>query len=562
MLNSLTIQNIALIDHAEIDFTEGLNVLSGETGAGKSVILESIDFVLGAKADKSMIRSDATDCFVSAEFSVDDPALKDILTELEIEAEDTLILTRKLNLDGRGSMKINGCPVSAAMLRRVTSRLVDVHGQSEHFSLLKESNRLRLLDSSDGETILPIKRETAELVSKRREIIAALSDLGGEDGERERREDILCFQIEEIERASIKSGEEEELISLREKYLNAEKIMTGLNAACEAILMDGGAADTVRTAYRALSQIAKFGEYGALAERLDAVLSELSDVGESVGSLASDFDLGDGGLERVEARLDEIKTIKKKYGPSIEDVERFLSQAKEEYDRLKNSEEIAKQLQKDLVDCDEALYDACLRLRAARVNAAKALSMRIEEELKTLNMPAARFEIEIGEVLREDVQNATADGLGGVKFLFSANAGEPLKEFNKIISGGEMSRFLLAVKAQLKGREGVGTYIFDEIDAGIGGRTAKTVAEKFCQMAKDTQIIAISHLAQIACCADRQFLIEKVGEGDKTYTRVKTVDGEARVYETARLLAGSASEVSLRHAEELLSEAREYKNSL
>ena len=313
MLNSLTIQNIALIDHAEIDFTEGLNVLSGETGAGKSVILESIDFVLGAKADKSMIRSDATDCFVSAEFSVDDPALKDILTELEIEAEDTLILTRKLNLDGRGSMKINGCPVSAAMLRRVTSRLVDVHGQSEHFSLLKESNRLRLLDSSDGETILPIKRETAELVSKRR--------------------DILCFQIEEIERASIKSGEEEELISLREKYLNAEKIMTGLNAACEAILMDGGAADTVRTAYRALSQIAKFGEYGALAERLDAVLSELSDVGESVGSLASDFDLGDGGLERVEARLDEIKTIKKKYGPSIEDVERFLSQAKEEYDR-------------------------------------------------------------------------------------------------------------------------------------------------------------------------------------------------------------------------------------
>lgn len=562
MLKSLTIQNIALIDRAEIEFSDGLNVLSGETGAGKSVILESIDFVLGAKADKSMIRSGENECFVSAEFTLDDPALGEVLDELEIEAEEILILTRKLNLDGRGSMKINGCPVSAAMLRRVTSRLVDVHGQSEHFSLLKEGNRILLLDRFAGEAIVPVKTETKRLVSERKEILTQLSLLGGDGGERERKEDILRFQIDEIERAAIKSGEEEELSALKEKFRNAEKIMAGLSTACEAISSDGGAADTVRTAQRALFQIAKFGDYGALADRLESALSELEDISETAASLSSDLDIEEGGLERVEARLDEIKTVKKKYGPSSEDVERFLERAKEEYERLKNSEKIAEELQKELGIVEEKLFDSCLQLKAVREETAKELSGRIEEELKTLNMPAARFEIQIGEVSRDEIPNATAEGLGGVTFLFSANAGEPLKEFNRIVSGGEMSRFLLAVKAQVKGQEGIGTYIFDEIDAGIGGRTAKSVAEKFCKMAKSTQIIAISHLAQIACCADRQFSIEKVEEEGKTFTRVQAVEGEARLIETARLLSGNSSEVSLKHAEELLNEASDYKNSL
>ncbi len=562
MLKSLSIRNLALIDRAEIEFSEGLNVLSGETGAGKSVILESIDFALGAKADKSLIRSGETECFVRAEFCETDPAVDEILGELEIEAEESLILTRKYATDGRGSAKINGCPVTSAMLRRVSARLLDIHGQSEQFSLLKESNRLQLLDKAAGEPIEAPKREVAELVGERRDILAKRALLGGESGERERRMDVLRFQIDEIERAAVREGEEEELRSRREKYLNAEKILTGLSEVREALLSDGGAADAVLAAKSALLKIAKYGDYGEYAERLEGILSELTDVGESAGSLASELDMDEGELERVEARLDEIRTIGKKYGPSVSDVEKFLEKAKAEYELLQDSGAKAEELAEALALCEKKLFERCLLLKELREKAAKTLSAGVEEELKTLNIPAARFRVEFDEIFPEEVGKATAEGLGGVRFLFSANAGEPLKELGKIVSGGEMSRLLLALKAQFGAADGIGTYLFDEIDAGIGGRTALAVAEKFCKIAKSTQIIAVSHLAQIASFADRQFLIEKNREGERTFTRVQPLDGDGRRKELARLLSGGASEVSLRHADELLLQAQTYKNSL
>lgn len=562
MLKSLSISNIALIDRADIEFSGGVNVLSGETGAGKSVILESIDFALGAKADKSMIRSGETECAVRAEFSTTDPAVFEILREFEIEADDTLIITRRFSADGKGGARINGCPVTAAMLRRVTSRLVDVHGQSEHLSLLKESSRLRLLDKTAGEAAAAPKKEIAALLAERKEIMSALERLGGDGAERMRRMDVLRFQIDEIKRAAVREGEEEELVSLREKYLNAEKILTGLNGACEAILSDGGAADAVRTAQRALLQIAKYGDYGTLAERLDAVCSELSDVGACAESYASELDLNEGELERIENRLDEIRAVKKKYGADFREIGEFLRRAEEEYELLQDSGARVEELTARRGICEKNLYESCVKLQKARQKAAKELTARVVEELKTLNIPAARFEVEFDEFSPEDAPKATAEGLGGVRFLFSANAGEPLKELGKIISGGELSRFMLAVKAQLNASEEIGAYLFDEIDSGIGGRTARSVAEKFCKIAKRTQIIAVSHLAQIAACADRQFLIEKIREGEKTFTRVKALGGEERRRELARLLSGDAGEVSLRHADELLQQAQAYKNSL
>ncbi len=558
MLKTLYLKNIALVDEAEIAFSEGLNVLSGETGAGKSVILDSIDFVLGAKADKGMIRSGQSECSVRAEFTCEPELLRPVLEELDLEESDTLLIVRRLNADGRGSLKVNGCPMTAIMLRKLTSQLVDVHGQSEHFFLLKETNQLRLLDQiagTEGE-----RAEVASLLKERRSYAEKLSSLGGDEGERERRADILRFQIDELENAALKEGEEEELTALRTKYQNAEKILGGLKTVRDALLSDGGASDAVNTAHRGLISIEKYGDYAALSERLENALAEIEDIGETAESLAEELDIDEREAERVENRLDEIRSLKKKYGGSVEEALNFLSRAKEELQLLENSAEECEKLKALLESNAKKLYSACEALTKKRKEGAEGFTRRVTEELRTLNIPSARFEIAFDPYTEEDLPRANAEGLDRVKFLFSANAGEPVKELGKIISGGEMSRFMLAVKAQLSSIGTIGTYIFDEIDAGIGGKTARVVAEKFADIAKTTQIIAVSHLAQIAAFADRQFLIEKKEEEGRTYSRIRALEEEERAGELVRLLGGEQGGSALMHAEELLKNARAYRS--
>ena len=558
MLKTLYLKNIALVDEAEIAFSEGLNVLSGETGAGKSVILDSIDFALGAKADKGMIRSGQSECSVRAEFTCEPELLRPVLEELDLEESDTLLIVRRLNADGRGSLKVNGCPMTATMLRKLTSQLVDVHGQSEHFFLLKETNQLRLLDQIAGTE--RERAEVASLLKERRSYAEKLSSLGGDEGERERRADILRFQIDELENAALKEGEEEELTALRTKYQNAEKILGGLKTVRDALLSDGGASDAVNTAHRGLISIEKYGDYAALSERLENALAEIEDIGETAESLAEELDIDEREAERVENRLDEIKSLKKKYGGSVEEALNFLSRAKEELQLLENSAEECEKLKALLESNAKKLYSACEALTKKRKEGAEGFTRRVTEELKTLNIPSARFEIAFDPYSEEDLPRAHAEGLDRVKFLFSANAGEPVKELGKIISGGEMSRFMLAVKAQLSSIGTIGTYIFDEIDAGIGGKTARVVAEKFADIAKTTQIIAVSHLAQIAAFADRQFLIEKKEEEGRTYSRIRALEEEERAGELVRLLGGEQGGSALMHAEELLKNARAYRS--
>ena len=558
MLKTLYLKNIALVDEAEIAFSEGLNVLSGETGAGKSVILDSIDFVLGAKADKGMIRSGQSECSVRAEFTCEPELLRPVLEELDLEESDALLIVRRLNADGRGSLKVNGCPMTATMLRKLTSQLVDVHGQSEHFFLLKEANQLRLLDQIAGTE--QERAEVASLLKERRAYAEKLSSLGGDEGERERRADILRFQIDELENAALKEGEEEELTALRTKYQNAEKILGGLKTVRDALLSDGGASDAVNTAHRGLISIEKYGDYAALSERLENALAEIEDIGETAESLAEELDIDEREAERVENRLDEIKSLKKKYGGSVEEALNLLSRAKEELQLLENSAEECEKLKALLDGNAKKLYSACEALTKKRKEGAEGFTRRVTEELKTLNIPSARFEIAFDPYSEEDLPRAHAEGLDRVKFLFSANAGEPVKELGKIISGGEMSRFMLAVKAQLSSIGTIGTYIFDEIDAGIGGKTARVVAEKFADIAKTTQIIAVSHLAQIAAFADRQFLIEKKEEGGRTFSRIRPLEEEERAGELVRLLGGEQGGSALMHAEELLKNARAYRS--
>ena len=563
MLKSLSIRNAALIERADLEFSKGLNVLSGETGAGKSVILECIDFVLGAKADKGMVRYGESECLVRAEFSFHSPEISEILKEIDIEADDTLIISRKLTAEGKSSLKLNGCAVTAAMLRRITSLLVDVHGQSEHFYLLKESNQLHLLDAIGKEQIAASLQEVSDCLAKRKEIVHDLSLLGGDEGERTRRLDILRFQIDELMHASLKEGEGESLLALRDKYRYAEKIRDNLTEARECLLSDGGCCDMLRSAAHALRAASKYSDvYAALAERLENSSAEIEDIGGEVEGELDSLDVDEREAERVENRLDELKALKRKYGGSISSAMEFLQKAEEEFALLENSAERFEKLTKQLEKADDLLYSACQNLTSVRKSVAKGFCERVKAELSTLNIASANFEIEFGEYSRDDVAKATAEGLGSVRFLFSANKGEPLKPLSGIISGGEMSRFMLAVKAQMSDVSALETYIFDEIDAGIGGMTARSVAEKFSKIAQNTQIIAVSHLARIASFADSNFLIQKAEEGGRTLTHIRLVEGDERRSEIARLIGGDTGEIALRHAEELLKEAEIYKKSL
>ncbi len=563
MLSRLIIQNVALTSRAEFEFSRGLNVLSGETGAGKSVILDAIDFVLGAKADKSMIRTGEEECRVSAEFEALSPRVNEVLQELDIDCEDTLVISRKFSRDGRGSMKINGCSVTAQMLRRVSALLVDIHGQSDHFFLLKESNQLALLDSLCGGAFDEAKVQLHALLAKRREIKGGLQSLGGDEGERSRRMDILRFQIDEIERAQLAEGEEETLSEKKSRFENAEKIASSLSSAGEALSADGTGLDLVRTAQRLLSSASRYGEqYAALAERLESAAAELDDIAATVEAYGEELEFDEAEMARVEDRLDEIKRLKKKYGGSVAAVCEFLQRAQNDLAMLEDSGARREQLEGELLDVQKRIYAACCKMDEARRTCAKQFCAQVTEELRTLNIASARFEIEFSPFGEEDADRATENGLGGVRFLFSANAGQPLQELNKIISGGELSRFMLAIKA-LDALTGIGTYLFDEIDAGISGKTARVMGEKFCKIAAHTQIIAVSHLAQIAAFADKEYLIEKHEEEGTTKTSVHEVSGEARVKEIARLAGGDTeSEISLRHAEELLKSAQTYKLSL
>ena len=564
MLARLNIRNVALIESAEIEFGEGLNVLSGETGSGKSVILDSINFVLGAKADRSMIRNGASDCSVTAVFFVPQgsPEL-DELRAMDMDAEEELIISRRYRADGRGDSKINGCTVNAGMLRRVTAHLVDVHGQSEHFYLLSEANQLALLDRAAGMPVAQAKAELAQLLAQRREIAAKRRALGGDDAERGRRLDILRYQMEEIDRASLADGEEASLEAKKLFYANIEKIGRALAEAAQALTEDGAAVDSLHGARRSLSEIARLdAQYASLCERLEGLAAEAEDVGETVSSLAEDLTFDEQDAAETENRLDLIRSLKKKYGGSIAAILGYREQIGQEYDLLVHSDEQSAALADAAEKNDAAVYAICRTITKARKEAADDFCARVTEQLKTLNIRSARFGAEFADYGRQDAPRATAEGLDSMRFLFSANAGEPFKPLNKVISGGEMSRLMLAIKTCMSAGE-ISTYIFDEIDAGISGRTAKVVAEKFADIARNTQIIAVSHLAQIAAMADENFLISKQETPDgKTRTDIVALDDAGRKAEIVRLLGGEGSGAAAKLADELLADCAAYKRGI
>lgn len=561
MLNQLRIKNVALIDQAEITFSAGLNILSGETGSGKSVILDSVNFVLGAKADKTMIRYGEQFCLVEALFTDLSQDVKDRLFDLDIEESDEIVIKRKFDVKGNGYIKLNGENVTATMLKRITSLLVDVHGQSEHFVLLSKNKQLECVDQ--GANVNEFKSRLKDISLTIKEYDEKLSKLGGNPDERARRIDILNYQINEITKAELKDGEELDLRLRSEKFKNAEKINSALTAVYESLSGENGVADSIILAEQSIKSVATIDDgIAELSEQLSTLRESANDIAECAKDYLESFDFESFNHDEIENRLDVYHTLKKKYGPSIEEINSFLNAAIAERDELCMSDDLINQIVTLRRQEVATYYTTAIALSDARKKYCTDFTKKVKEKLINLGMPNAEFCINFAKFPEIDTLDIfSSNGLDQVEFMFSANAGEPVKPLSKIISGGEMSRFMLALKTQAGSP--CKTYVFDEIDAGISGVTANVVAQNFAQISLYKQVIAVSHLAQISAMSDSSLFIKKYETDGKTFTSVNELSQEDKVNEVIRLIGGKQNdEISIRHAKNLIENARLYKKQL
>ena len=565
MLVELTIKNIALIESLRIEFAQGFNVLTGETGAGKSIVVDSINLALGGRADREMIRTGAERGMVQALFDVSgNPRAQAVLQELDIESDDGLIaIRRELSRSGRNICRVCDVVVPLATLKQLTATLMDIHGQHEHQALMNPAKHLDFLDAFGGEAHAAARDKVAALYSGRSHIAAELKRLMNDVSERERLVDVLTFQVQEISAAKLKPGEEQKLEKKLSVLENAEKIRQSVEGAYNLVYQGDGRAPSAQEALLqsadAMDRIGLLNErYAALAGRLRELYYGAQDVGYELQALLDDLDFEPDLLDKVAARLDTIKKLERKYGATVEEVIEFGAQAADRLNGIKGSDASMSALKKRYKEADNALREACAELTAIRRASAAQLSERICQQLKDLGMGKTRFEVRV-----EPLAKPTAAGMDGVEFMISPNPGEPLRPLASIASGGEISRVMLALKAISVDSEGVDAMIFDEIDTGVSGRMAQVVGEKMCLIAKTRQVLSVTHLPQIAALGDTHFLVEKVAGKDRTDTHVRLLDEEGRVRELSRLVGGAEdSESSLSHGAHMLKEAAERKQSL
>ncbi len=572
MLLQLEIQNIALIDEVCIELGEGLNILTGETGAGKSIIIDSIHAILGERVSRELIRTGAEKALVEAVFQINPEDFQDVFDEMGMEPEEdnTLILSREIAQSGRNTCRINGKMVSVSLLKTIGERLIDLHGQHDNQSLLRTENHIGLLDSFGGEAVNSLRGDYTKLLEQYREVRSKLKALSGDSGERERKMDLLRFQIDEIKKARLKENEEEELNKQKLLLANAEKIAGSLASAYSLLFSgdQGGkpATDSINEAILQLNSISRLEEgYGELHKRLQDLLYQLEDIGDEIRGNADGIEFNPALLEEIEDRLDLIYKLKRKYGATIREIHLYCSDAEVQLEEMAKSEETAAALRTKKAGLEKALFEAASRLNEERLKAAHLLESRIGAQLEDLEMKKARFKADIQFDAGSSDAGARkygSNGLDQVEFLISANAGEPLKPLSRIASGGEMSRIMLAIKTILADVDRIPTLIFDEIDIGISGKAAQKVGEKLSTLSRGHQVLCVTHLAQIASMADQHFLIEKVSDEKSTKTMVSKLPGDGSVMEIARLIGGeTSSETSLKYAEEMLNNARKLKKA-
>lgn len=555
MLEHLHIRNVALIKESEISFGDGLNILTGETGAGKSMIIDSLQFALGGRAGKDFLRHGEKQAAVEALFSVQSQALTEKLAENGIAPEEdgTLLITRTLSEAGKSVCRINGSTVTVGMLKEIAEDMIDIYGQHEHQSLLNPVKHIRLLDRFCGAGFGEAMEEYKNSRQRLKDLEKQLTILIGDESQREQRMDMLLFQKEEIEAAELQEGEEDALLEQKKRLSSMERLIR-LTGESVTLLYDGDdrAPSACDQLGDALAKLREAAEYDAalspLADALADGYAAVEDCARELKREAEKQEADPEELERIEERLQLFYKLKRKYGGSIEAVLEFYEKAVQELEFLSNSSEKAAELSAKKAKEEKRLSALAETLTARRRATAEQVEEQIETALHDMEMKHARFHIQI-----EEKADWGADGKDKVEFLISANAGEPLKPLAKIASGGEMSRVMLALKTVLVDADEIGTFIFDEIDTGVSGRTARRVGEKMRFLGGKRQLLCITHLPQIAAMADNHFLIEKESDAGETVTRVTALDEEGAVREVARLM-NDVTETTLAAARELLAE--------
>ena len=547
MLNLLHIENIAVIECADISFDSGFNILTGETGAGKSIVIDAISAILGERAYRDMIRTGTAKASVRAVFS-DVPELP-WFQENGVEYDQEIVIQREVHLDGKNVCRVNGTLVTVSILRKLGIQLINIHGQHDSASLFDENNHLQFLDAfAENQMLRDDYSEKFHAVSKLRHEIERLHM---DESEKLRRMETLRFQINEISKANLQVGEDEVLESRRKILQNAEKLSDGIHAAVECLYGGDdtdGAASLLAEAERELARLSRYTDaYHQLHEKVADLMYQVQDAAEELRDARDDLSYSADELEQIESRLDVIHRLRRKYGTTCEDILQYLENAQNELDEIEFADEHVERLKQKCEKAEKIAWQAALDLRNSRMIAAKELSDRILTELAQLDMPKVQFSCNFTET------ELMAIGADAVAFYMSANAGEALKPLSKVASGGELARIMLAMKNVLAEQDQVATLIFDEVDTGVSGRAAQKVAEKLRSVAKTKQVLCVTHLPQLAALANTHLLIAKEERQGRTYTSVTPLDLDGRKRELARIIGGAnITETTLKSAEEML----------
>lgn len=534
MLQNLHVKNLALIDETEVDFSEGLNILSGETGAGKSIIIGSINLALGEKVQKEMLRDGEQNALVELIFSVTSEKQKAMLAELDVFPEDdTVILSRKI-VGGRGTAKVNGESVPASKMKEIAAVLIDIHGQHEHQSLLSKKKHLEILDDYAREELAPLKEEVAKDYRNYRQLETELKNADVDEDERLREVSLLEYEINELEEADLKEGEDQELEADYKRFINGKKIMEALNTAYQCT---GGMEQASELTGRALRELGSVSSYDEKIEDLEQQLLEidnlLNDFNREIADYMEDTEFDEETFYQIEKRLDEVNHLKSKYGSTIEAVLEVFREKQKRLEQLNDYDTYLTTLKEKVKKAEETLTVSCEKVSKVRQKYAKTLVKSVTEALQDLNFLDVTFEMKF-----EQQPGFTANGFDDAEFLISTNPGEPVKPLGKVASGGELSRIMLAIKTVLADQDAVETLIFDEIDSGISGRTAQMVSEKMNVLGRNHQIICITHLPQIAAMADAHYLIEKSVQNQSTVSTIRRLNEEEMIDELSRMLGG------------------------
>ena len=547
MLSLLHIENIAVIECSDISFNRGFNVLTGETGAGKSIIIDAISAILGERAYRDMIRTGTNKASVRAVFT-DVPGFA-WFEDNGVPYDAETVIQRDIFLDGKNVCRVNGVLVTVSILRQLGLQLINIHGQHDSASLLDEENHLGILDSfaSNEDLREEYTRKYHAVADLRREIQRMSMD----ESEKLRRMETLRYQIEEIGKANLKSSEDDVLEQRRKFLQNAEKLSSGIERVVECLYGGeefDGAVSLLAEAGNTLSRLARYTDaYASLQERLEDLMYQVQDVSEEMRDSRDELSYSADELEQIESRLDLIHRLRRKYGVSCDDILQYMENAKKELDEIEFADDHLERLKTKLKKAEEEAWICALSLREVRKSTAQLLAQRILAELSQLDMPRVQFCCEFSE------KELTADGADSVVFYMSANAGEALKSMSKVASGGELARIMLAMKNVLAELDQVPTLIFDEVDTGVSGRAAQKVAEKLRSVAVHKQVLCVTHLPQLAALADTHFLIAKEERDGRTYTNVTPLELEGRKRELARIIGGAnITETTLKSAEEML----------